>query len=223
MFALIPARGGSKGIPGKNIKKLNGKPLIHYTIEAARNVFPDDRIIVSTDDAEIIDAVEELGLRVPFVRPAELARDESSTRSVILHALDYVKSHNIPSESIILLQPTSPFRNTDHIKGAIGLFSKDIDMVVSVKETTSNPYYLLYEEDAQGVLRKSKVGNYKRRQDCPKVWELNGAIYVINSESVTRKELSNFENIVKYEMDELSSHDIDTLLDWKIAELISNI
>jgi CMP-N,N'-diacetyllegionaminic acid synthase len=219
---IIPARGGSKGVPGKNIKLLSGKPLIYYTIEAARNVFPDDQICVSTDDFKIKEIVEITGLNVPFLRPESLAHDTVGTYEVLLHALEFYSNKEISFDTVILLQPTSPFRNAKHIIEALKLYSKDIDMIVSVCETKSNPYFNLLEEDENGFLKKSKEGNFLRRQDCPKVWELNGAIYIINVKSLKKMPLHEFKKTKKYIMDEISSHDIDTLFDWQQAEIISS-
>lgn len=218
---IIPARGGSKGVPGKNIKPLNGKPLIHYTIEAARAVFSDNEICVTTDDKKIKKVVEETGLKVPFLRPEKLAQDESGTYEVLLHAIEFYQNQGYNPDTIILLQPTSPLRTSKQIKEALSMYSVDIDMVVSVKETKSNPYYILFEEDKNGFLIKSKEANFTRRQDCPKVWEYNGAIYVINLNSLMKSPLNSFKRVIKYEMDEFSSHDIDTLFDWEVAEAIT--
>jgi N-acylneuraminate cytidylyltransferase len=219
---VIPARGGSKGVPGKNIKLLNGKPLIQYTIEAAQAVFDKKFICVSTEDLKIKQTVEQSGQLVPFLRPEELATDIAGTYEVLLHALDFFeKEQQYTPDTLILLQPTSPFRTSKQIEEALKLYSDDIDMVVSVKETKSNPYYLLFEEDTQGFLVKSKEANFTRRQDCPKVWELNGAIYIINVKSLREKPIHLFEKRRKYEMDEMSSHDIDTMYDWKLAEMIA--
>ncbi len=219
-LVVIPARGGSKGLPGKNIKKLMGKPLIHYTIEAARALFSDEQIIVSTDDLDIKSCAEQTGLNVPFIRPAELATDTASTVEVLLHALKVSEDNHYEPDTLILLQPTSPLRNAQHIKEAMNLFTENIDMVVSVKETESNPYYVLFEENENGLLKKSKTGNFTRRQDCPKVWEYNGAIYIIDIQSLKKQSNLNFNNIIKYEMDENSSIDIDTEIDWMIAEYL---
>jgi CMP-N,N'-diacetyllegionaminic acid synthase len=217
---VIPARGGSKGIPGKNIKALAGKPLIQYTIDAARILFPPDIIIVSTNDFEIKNIVEKSGLKVPFLRPASLATDTTGTYEVLLHALQFSEESGYFPDTIILLQPTSPFRNVGNIKEAMNLYTDDLDMLVSVKETKANPYYLLFEEDNAGYLKKSKEGSFNRRQDCPKVWEFNGAIYIINISSLKQGPLSQFQRIKKYVMDEISSIDIDNDLDWKIAEAV---
>jgi len=220
-LVVIPARGGSKGVPRKNIKLLNGKPLIHYTIKAAQEMFDDKIICVTTDNNEIKEVVEQMNLKVPFIRPAELASDTSGSYEVLLHAISYYENNGYHPDVLIFLQPTSPFRTSEHIKAALKSYSKDIDMVVSVKETQSNPYYLLFEEDNKtGYLNKSKMGTFTRRQDCPKVWELNGALYIINVESLKKETIGAFKKVIKYEMDEIASHDIDTLFDWKIAESI---
>jgi CMP-N,N'-diacetyllegionaminic acid synthase len=220
-LVVIPARGGSKGIPRKNIKLLQGKPLIQYSIEEAQKIFSDEYIFISTDDREIKEVVEKSGLKIPILRPKELATDTSGTYEVLLHAINYYeKNKNYFPDVIVLLQPTSPFRNAKHIKEALNLFCSDCEMVVSVKETKSNPYYLLREENQDGWLVKSKDGNFTRRQDCPKVYELNGAIYVINVNSLKEKAPHEFTRVRKYEMDELSSHDIDSELDWKITEVL---
>ncbi|MFD2514250.1 cytidylyltransferase domain-containing protein [Pontibacter locisalis] len=221
MLVIIPARGGSRGVPGKNLKKLKGKPLIQYTIEAAQEVFKNENILVSTDDTEIKSLAEELGLEVPFLRPAHLASDKSGMYEVLLHSLDFVESHGLKYETIVLLQPTSPFRTSEHILEAIELFnnSGEVDMVTSVKETKSNPYYLLKEENREGFLESSKAGFFVRRQDCPKVWELNGAIYVINVNSLKSSPMHQFKKVKKYVMDFIPSHDIDDYVDWKLAEI----
>jgi N-acylneuraminate cytidylyltransferase len=217
---IIPARGGSKGVPRKNIKNLNGKPLIQYTIAAALEIFDAKNICVTTDDLEIRKAAEETGIVVPFLRPKELATDTAGSYEVLLHAIDFYEKQGYIADVIVLLQPTSPFRTKRHIEEALKLYDNHIDMVVSVKETKSNPYYVLYEENENGFLRKSKESNFTRRQDCPKVWEYNGAVYIINTASLKKQGINAFDKIIKYEMDEFSSHDIDTLFDWKLAELM---
>ena len=217
---IIPARGGSKGIPRKNIKELNGKSLIYYSIDVARQLSADDLICVSTDDDEIIEKVQEYGLKVPFKRPAELATDTAGTYEVLLHALNFYKEKGCKIDKVVVLQPTSPFRTAQHVKEALQIFTDDIDMVVSVKETKSNPYYVLAEENEDGFLEKSKKGDFVRRQDCPKVYEYNGAIYIISTASLICKEISKFKRTKKYVMTDISSLDIDNKLDWKIAECL---
>lgn len=220
-LVIIPARGGSKGIPHKNIKPLGGKPLICRAIDNARAVADDTDICVSTDDAEIIRTVEDYGLKVPFVRPDYLASDTAGTYEVLLHALDFYEKLGRHYDIVLLLQPTSPFRRDEDIRSALNLYSPDIDMVVSVKPAAANPYYNCFEEDADGFLCHSKGdGKYVRRQDAPAAWEYNGAIYVINPDSLKRSPLSRFRHVRKVIMDDLHSLDLDTPLDWKIAELL---
>lgn len=223
ILALIPARGGSKGIPKKNIKLLNSKPLIYYTIDAARRVFKDIDICVSTDSLEIKEIVEHTGLKVPFLRPSELASDESGTEGVIKNALNFYNNIGIVYDIVVLLQPTSPFRTSKHIKEAINLYSSNLDMVVSVKETKANPYFVLFEEEKNGFLKKSKTGTFTRRQDCPKVYQYNGSIYVMNVESILGKGILKFNRIKKYLQDDISSMDIDNELDWILSEYLIHV
>lgn len=223
ILVIIPARGGSKGIPHKNIKPLAGKPLIHYTIDVARQIVADEDICVSTDDSEIIQCVEEYGLKVPFVRPEELATDTAGTYEVLLHALNFYELQGKQFDIVLLLQNTSPFRTANQVKEALALYQSDIDMVVSVKECSANPYYCVFEENQDGYLNICKGdGNITRRQDAPKVYEYNGAIYAINPHSLKQMPLNKFSRRIKYVMDEQSSLDLDTMNDWKMAELIAS-
>ena len=220
---VIPARGGSKGIPHKNIKLLHGKPLICYSIDCARALTSDDNICVTTDDDEIIRVVEQYGLKVPFKRPAELATDTCGSNEVIQHAYRFYEKQGKYYDAILLLQPTSPFRKVEFLKEAIALFDDSIDMVTSVKLSSCNPYYDGFEDNEEGLLTICKGdGKIERRQDAPKVWQQNGSIYIINPRSLMEKGMANFTRIRKYPMDELYSVDLDNMLDWKIAELIIN-
>ena len=221
---VIPARGGSKGIPHKNIKPLAGKPLIGYSIDVARQLAADDDICLTTDDPEIAATAESMGLNVPFLRPASLATDTCGTYEVLIHALDFYRDSGIDYDTLVLLQPTSPMRTADDVRAAQALYSPDIDMVVTVKEAASNPYYNCYETDNDGFLHISKGdGGYTRRQDAPKVWEYNGAVYVINVESLRRMPLSAFTRRRMSVMPAERSVDLDTPVDWLIAEkLIEN-
>ena len=221
ILVIIPARGGSKGIPHKNIKPLAGKPLIHHTIDVARQIVADEDICVSTDDLEIVQCVEEYGLKVPFVRPEELATDTAGTYEVLLHALNFYELQGKQFDVVLLLQNTSPFRTANQVKEALALYQSDIDMVVSVKECSANPYYCVFEVNQEGYLKICKGdGNITRRQDAPKVYEYNGAIYAINPQSLKQMPLNKFSRRIKYVMDEQSSLDLDTMNDWKMAELI---
>ncbi|WP_339753966.1 acylneuraminate cytidylyltransferase family protein [uncultured Winogradskyella sp.] len=217
-LVVITARGGSKGIHKKNIKLLNGKPLIQYSIDIAKEIADKKDICFTTDSEEFIAIAKTLGLDVPFKRPNELATDTANSQDVILHALDtYQALNNKIYDAVILLQPTSPFRTLEQVKDCILMYDDSIDMVVSAKLASANPYYNLYEE-VNGFLAPSKKGNFTRRQDCPQVWEFNGAIYVINTTSLRKQKMKAFSKVKKYKMSEETSIDIDTPLDWKIAE-----
>lgn len=218
VLVIIPARGGSKGIPGKNLKVLGSKPLIAYSIEMAQEIFEDSQICVSTDDEKIADFAKRYGDIVPFMRPDQLATDTASSQDVIIHALDFFKEKEY--KAVVLLQPTSPFRKKEHIEACINSFDFSLDMVVTVFEPKSNPYFNLLEENQEGLLIKSKPSNFTRRQDCPKVYEINGAVYVMNVESLRNKAISAFNKVKKVEMNSDDSVDLDTPLDWKIATLI---
>lgn len=162
-------------------------------------------------------------MEVSFKRPDYLATDTASTNDVLLHAIDFYAAQGKYYERLVLLQPTSPFRNSRHVQEAMNLFQPTIDMVVSVKETEANPYYLLFEENTAGYLEISKKldNTIVRRQDVPKVYEYNGAVYVINVATFKKKgKLSDLTAIKKYEMDALHSLDLDTPLDWAYAEFL---
>ena len=219
-LVIIPARGGSKGIPGKNIKMLGDRPLIQYTIDAAREIFSDKVICVSTDDLEIKKVVESIGLEIPFLRPSELATDTAGTQEVLIHAINFYDAQGYNPDIIILLQATSPFRTGTQIREAMQIFDNTCEMVVSVKETKVNPYYLLYEENLDGWLEKSKKGSFITRQECPPVYELNGAIYITTVEILKQNSITNFTRIRKYVMDEFTSIDIDNQIDWELARII---
>lgn len=220
-LCVIPARGGSKGIPDKNIKLLCGMPLIHYTIHAAREVFDDADIIVSTDSEDIKSVAESTGLYVPFLRPAELATDESGSHEVLIHCLQKVCDMNRAYKSVVLLQPTSPFRTANHIKQAMQLYDENDDnceMLVSVTKAKSNPFFNQYIEKDEGFLKPLMSNRSARRQDCPAVFSYNGAIYIIKAQSLIEKHLHALDFVRKYLMDDLSSLDIDTPFDWMVAE-----
>ena len=219
---IIPARGGSKGIPHKNIKPLGGKPLIVYTLDVARQLAADTRhIIVSTDDPAIAAVAESHGVPVPFMRPAELSTDTAGSREVILHAMDMADAAGIRYDMVVLLQPTSPFRVVDDVRRAIAAYSPDIDMAVTVMPAKTNPYLNCYEVDNDGFVHVSKGdGNLRRRQDAPTCWEYNGAVYVINPASIRARSMGDMTRRVPVEMDADRSVDLDTPRDWMLAEFI---
>lgn len=225
---LIPARGGSKGIPGKNIKPLAGVPLIGHTIMGALRIAPPEDVVVSTDSQKIAEVAENYGASVPFLRPAEFATDSASSRSVIIHALDYMKAHGRNYDAVVLLQPTSPLRRPSDIIDCIRAFEKSrqntspdkgAQMAVTVAEARTNPYYGAFEADSEGFLHISKGdGRYTRRQDAPKVWEFNGAVYVIDAEALRNEEISRMQRVIPVIMPASRSIDLDTPQDWLRAE-----
>lgn len=216
---LIPARKGSKGLPGKNTKIIGGKPLISFSIDfALENMSHADEICISTNDENVIKIAESKGISIPFIRPEELANDTASTYDVMIHAINYYKNINKTFDAILLLQPTSPIRRKEDLVQLIEEFDSTIDMVVSVKISKENPYFSLYEENEDQLLKKCKIGNYESRQVSPKVYAFNGSMYLMNIESLMRSKISDFEKIKKIEMPEERSIDIDTPLDWILAE-----
>lgn len=217
---IIPARGGSKGIPNKNIKELGGKPLIHHSLEYARLFASDEDICLTTDSPLISECAMKIGYRVPFIRPNHLATDESGTFGVLQHAVNYYNDKGLAYDIVVLLQPTSPFREKKHLNDALISYTSNLDMVVSVKETHSNPYYNLFEETSAGFLKICKgEGAYVRRQDIPPVYEFNGSIYIINTDSLLKgNSFKDFTKIKKYIMSHEYSIDLDTLSDWNLAQ-----
>lgn len=218
LLVVIPARGGSKGLPGKNIKKLCGKPLIEYSIDVARAITTDDNICVSTDDAEIIEVVKQCGLRLPFIRPAELATDTATTNDVLLHAIEHYEKQGKYFDKIVLLQPTSPLRKVEEVKEAIAMYRDDIDMVVSV--TRSHASAVLCCENEDGFVELVHNKKAAGRQSSPAFYEFNGAIYVINVKSLKMKGLAGFDKRLKYVMPKESSIDIDDIYDFMLVESI---
>lgn len=219
---LITARGGSKGIPGKNIKLLGGKPLIAYSIDMARQFVADHQICISTDSEEIIRVVENYGLKVPFVRPAKLATDTAGSYEVILHALNWYKQQGRTFDNLVLLQPTSPFRLKRHLDEAFALYNSDTDMVTSVKKVRSNIFATYYTSTGDGFIKRlfKSADNGERRQDVGDIFELNGAVYIINCKSISERKISEFTKIKYIEMDELHSADIDEPIDWDWCEFV---
>lgn len=221
ILGLISARGGSKGIPYKNIKPLNGKPLIAYTIEQARESKCLTRLIVSTDDENIADMAKEYGAEVPFMRPNELAQDHTPGIDVVLHAIDWLNTNEgYCPDAIMLLQPTSPFRMAADIDNAVAIYNERNPLsLVSVCIADDNPYWMMSIND--GILTPL-FGHidHTRRQDLPKAYKLNGAIY-ISSPAVLKERRTFFtENTIPYIMPRERSMDIDDMLDFHIAEYL---
>jgi len=226
VLGVITARGGSKGIPGKNLKLLGGKPLLAHTVEAV-NDCALDRVIVSTEDAAIAAAARSLGCEVPFVRPAELARDETPHLPVIQHAVQWLRVEaGYEPDVVLILQPTSPLRSAIDIAGALRMLElSDADSVVSVNEVSphAHPMRMLRVDGdnhatlfATGAPVRARIN---RRQDMPKAWVMNGAIYACRTGVLFDAEPSLYGNrVVAFPMPVERSISIDDLEDWDAAE-----
>jgi CMP-N-acetylneuraminic acid synthetase len=224
ILGIIPARGGSKGIPKKNIKLLGGKPLLHYTIEVAKASKLLSKVILSSDDPEIIEVAEKAGIEVPFIRPENLAQDDTPSLAVIKHALDFFKNKNEEFDAICLLQVTSPFRDEEIIDKAIEKFkNEELDCLISVREvpTEFNPHWI-FEPDEHNQLKIS-TGDKKiipRRQELPKAFYRDGALYITRSD-VILKQNSLYGNSIGYIESKNDFYvNIDTPKDWVEAEKI---
>lgn len=222
ILCVIPARAGSKGLPGKNIKKLLGKPLIAYTIEQARNSKFIDRIIVSTDSTEIANISKQYGAEAPFIRPKNLASDNSSTIDVLLHAIDWMeKNQKYSFDILVLLHTTTPLRSVEDIDECIELLiEKGADNVFSVTEAGRNPYFNMVELNNDGRVKLVKEGNFVTRQSAPQVFDMNSSIYVWWKEILKRKKSIFLEKSYIYVMPKERSIDIDDPIDFKIAEML---
>jgi CMP-N,N'-diacetyllegionaminic acid synthase len=223
ILIIIPARAGSKGLPGKNSKLLNGKPLISYTIEYAEKIKKDDDIIcVTSNDETVIEIARNYGLAIPFKRPEELSTDYAGSYEVIMHALNHYKAEGEYFDAVLLLQPTSPLRAESDYFAMLEKFDGVCEMVVSVMNAKENPYFTLFEEGVDGYLEKSKKANYKTRQDCPPVYTFNGSMYLIDVRALEKSGFQGYTKIAKVVMPEERSIDIDTIHDWIITEYFLN-
>ncbi|NBK99872.1 MAG: acylneuraminate cytidylyltransferase family protein, partial [Erysipelotrichia bacterium] len=214
ILALITARGGSKGIPNKNIKLLGGKPLIAWTIDEAKKSAYIDHLILSSDSEEIIRVARSYGCDVPFVRPSELASDTSSSIDAILHALSVIDED---FDYLMLLQPTSPFRKVDDIDKVIEqTINRNLDLMISVARYKKHPSYL-YKIENDKLIPYIETNKQLRRQDMPETYEHNGAIYFSTLKHMLENKTYNTPNATPYEMHGLVNLDIDTQEDWDYA------
>ena len=224
---MITARGGSKGIPGKNLKPLAGKPLLAYTIDAARASGSLDRVIVSTDDEAIAECARALGCDVPFQRPAELAQDDTPHLPVMQHAVQWLAAEQAyRPDAVVILQPTSPLRRGEDIRNAITMLShSDADSVVSVSEVPAhvNPMRMLrVDADGRAVLfvtGEPVRRRINRRQDLPSAWVMNGAVYAFRTRVLFDAEPSLYgTTTLAMAMADPYGISIDTPQDWLEAE-----
>lgn len=219
-LAVIPARGGSKGVPKKNIVKINKKPLIQYTIEAAKASEFIDEIIVSTDDTEIAKVCNKLGVDIPFLRPNQLATDQAKTIDTILHVIGEQKKRKKVYDYIVLLQPTQPLRKAWHIDDAIKkIIKNNQESLVSITEVNEHPILMRTFDKNDRLVNVLNQNSTVRRQELSKVYKVNGAIY-INQVSVLNQNTSLNDNISGYIMDKKYDLDIDDFDDLKTFQNI---
>lgn len=222
VLGLIPARGGSKGVPRKNIRPLAGKPLLAYTVEAARAAHSLARIVLSTDDEEIAEVGRRLGCEVPFLRPAELAQDATPTLPVVRHAIETLEAAGDRFDAVCILQPTTPLRRPEYIDGCIALLSDSrVDAVVTMLPVPPehNPHWV-YFQDAAGAMRLStgEPAPIPRRQDLPPAYRREGSVYVSRRDIVMNRGTLFGDRLVGYVLDPNACVDINTIDEWETAE-----
>lgn len=218
ILAVIPARGGSKGVPRKNIRNLAGKPLIAWTIKSAKQSKYIDKIILSSENQEIIQVARQYGCEVPFIRPEHLAVDETTGAEVILHALNRLPQYDL----VVMLQPTSPLRLAEDIDACIEkLILEKAVACVSVSESSQSPYWMYTfdeTEKLQPIMKQDSI--IPRRQELPIVYGLNGAVYVAYTNWLKQSQSFLTNETIGFVMPENRSFDIDEELDFLICEWI---
>ncbi len=224
VLGIIPARGGSKRLPHKNLLPLAGKPLISYTIKAGLEAHCIDELMVSTDDPEIARVSVEFGAKVPFMRPSKLAQDDTSTFAVVQHAIDYYKTvEGKTFKFIVLLQPTSPLRDGEDVDLAMKfLYSKNADSVISVSENDHSPLWCntLPDDLSMNTFLREEL-KFKRSQDLEKYYRLNGAIYICNTARLLEEKTFFLKDrVYAHIMPQEKSIDIDTRLDLILCEIL---
>ena len=222
VIALIPARSGSKGVKNKNIKPFLDKPLIYWTIKAAKESKYIDDILVSTDSKKIANIAKKYGVKAPFLRPKELSTDEAKGIDVVLHALHFIENtENVNDFILVYLQPTSPLRTSKDIDNALKIFIKNKgDFLISVCEAEHNPLWSL-------TIKENKVDTFfgenfinENRQMLPSFYRLNGAIYIGYSNKIKKEKSFINKKTLVYIMPQERSIDVDTEFDFKLAEFI---
>ena len=221
-IATICARAGSTGLPGKNIRELQSKPLIVHTIEQALTSPYVDHVFVSTDDQAIADIASAAGAQVPFLRPSELATKDAAKHPAILHCIDHVERLGIEVTRIIDMDPTSPLRKQQDIENCLNLLADDVDVVFSVNEAKKNPYFNLVEidEDACAIISKKLPNSIVARQHAPVVYAINGSLYAWHRHTLEKGLWSGRAKI--YVMPEERSVDIDSRADFDYVEFLMN-
>lgn len=224
LLITICARGGSKGVKGKNIRKLAGFPLIYYTIKQTKEWGKGNHIVVSTDSSEIAEIAKKYGAEVPFMRPKKFASDKSPKTDAIRHALlESEKIFKKRFDYVMDLDITAPVRKTEDLENVLKLFlKKKPKTLFSVVRARRNPYFNMVEEDNKGRVHLSKKGNFVRRQDTPKVYDMNASIYIYRRDYLLDEKNTSpiSDGSVVYVMDEISRTDIDHEVDFKYIEFL---
>lgn len=224
VLGLIPARGDSKGVPRKNIKLLCGKPLLEYTAESALASRSLSRVILSTDDEEVAKVGLRCGLEVPFLRPAELAADDTPMLPVVQHAVRWMEQLGESFDAICLLQPTNPLRRAKDIDGCIELLMQsEADAVVTVLPVPAeyNPHWVYFEDDGGGLYLSTGDGSpIGRRQDLPPAFHREGSVYVTRRDVVMEGNSLYGERLIGYRLESAASVNIDTTEDWQRAAVM---
>jgi CMP-N,N'-diacetyllegionaminic acid synthase len=223
ILGVIPARGGSKGIPGKNIKILGEKPLIAYTYDSVKESKLLSKTILSSDDHKIISVAETMGLETPFIRPGRLAKDTTPSLEVILHALNFFQNQNVNFDAVCILQPTTPFRKIGLIDCAINKFNEgNYDSLVTVRKVPAefNPHWVFEQKRGTLEIATGEKKIIPRRQELPPAYYRDGAIYLTKTEVLLKKRSLYGENIGFIDTSDSVYVNLDTMEDWNKAENI---
>jgi len=220
VLCIIPARGGSKGLPAKNARLLAGRPLVSYTFDHATACPEIDRIVFSTDSEQLAVLAREAGIDVPFLRPAALAADDVGTVDVLLHAMDAVREEEgAPYDIVVLLHVTAPLRAPEDIRACLRMVAEEgAENAFSVCEAQRNPYFNMIEVDREGRVALCKKGSFATRQEAPSVYELNSAVYVWPWHVLADKRAVVLPGSHLHVMPKERSVDIDDEVDFRIAE-----
>lgn len=223
ILALIPARSGSKGLPGKNIKDLLGKPLLAWSVEQARACKYIDKVVVSTDDSEIAQIAQSYGAEIPFLRPAEMAKDDSPVLDTVLHILDEYARLGTQFDVVALLEPTSPLRADADLDRALSAFTAQLDKydaVVSLGEIHESPYYAKVVDQSEFVAPLLEGSNYSRRQQLPKTYFPYGVIYATKVTTLRESRTFYPRRTMPYFIERWQNFEVDDLVDFVCIEAI---
>jgi len=222
IIGLIPARGGSKGVPRKNVREIEGNPLIAYAIECAKKCPSIDHVVVSTDDDEISRVAEKFGAEVPFLRPSELARDTAAMLPVLRHAVEFLEDHYKKRiDLVVLLDPTGPLRTVEDVEGAIEMHKESkCEMVISGNVARKNPYFNMVKEKDNGFVELvcSSEESIVCRQDAPKVYDLNTVVWVYSRKAVMEDNARLSKETMLYQIPAARTIDVDSEEDIELLE-----